>query len=340
MDTEWFAVDQDGNVGVFWSDEPGAVPERFYKVSGGQQHDGALEAGLSSLDHTTEAALDPAGLVHPGRVPGALPPRRRIPRCWPDRGDGYALVFREEPEIPQAVRDLPGLSTHEAGGFFVVTLAPDGKVEQTRERTSTWVEFLFASEQLPTFVTAASFLSLFGYARRGLFAFDADCSRFNIPEPYGRVLVPRRPVRLEELPAGLRARLERLRRLPVRFSELTHVQPAEHEPCETWESAVYLASDGVTVRAIPGREADFDDHACVLEDDAPDAFRPLVIEAPESEPPPRSSAPPSNPPESAPPPAREAAPRGRASGRISMLVVGALLTGGLALALGLGWCLR
>jgi hypothetical protein len=246
----------------------------------------------------------------------------------------HVLIFTRRPELNQAVLDLPGLSAQEVGGLFVVLLAPDATGERDgereREREATWSEFVIASEKDPSFVTGEMVLGMLRFVRRGLFGFQAHDDRFNIPEPYGRVLVPREPARITDFPASIRSHLEALPRLGVSFAKLTHVQPAEHLPCATWGSVIYLATDGVTVRALHGEnEREFNEQAGALKDN-PAMYRPLVIEPPEADSTPQSAPPPQSDRKDAEPPSSAPASRDWA------LWIGAALALALIIALALG----
>src|SRR5262249_20575989 len=97
-------------------------------------------------------------------------------------------------------------------------------------------------------------------ARRGVFAYRAHTDRFNIPEPYGRLFTPLRPLILGDAPPALRDQLAKRVHLDVSFARSRYIQPAELVPCQTWATAAYLASDGFTLRPLPDAE-----HADYLE---------------------------------------------------------------------------
>jgi hypothetical protein len=60
------------------------------------------------------------------------------------------------------------------------------------------------------------------------------------------------------LPPVIRAGCQALR-FDVRFSDAERLQPIEKYKCVYWydERVAYVATDGLTVRPIPGKEADF-----------------------------------------------------------------------------------
>src|SRR5262245_16214620 len=94
MDTTWFAVDQDGHIGMFDSGEPGAVPKDVEK-SIGQDDDAVLEA-LEPLPVIDEPRFELSGLFHPGLRSGALPRPRNLPTGWPLEAGMEALLLWDE----------------------------------------------------------------------------------------------------------------------------------------------------------------------------------------------------------------------------------------------------
>jgi hypothetical protein len=116
------------------------------------------------------------------------------------------------------------------------------------------------------------------WARAGLFVYHHDGRRLNEAEPYGRMLVPLNPLHVSDLGRTIAVRLENKQRLPISFAEARYVQPAEHIPCGTWSPGLYLASDGFTVRPLPGSSEQYEERAYQQEDD--ELFVPLVFDPP------------------------------------------------------------
>lgn len=103
-------------------------------------------------------------------------------------------------------------------------------------------------------------------ARLGLYRYDQLTENW-IAGPYGRVLVPSRPLRLDDLPAPFRRLVGRVR-FALKFAETPHIQRVEHHPCSAW-GGQYLASGTHEERPIPGYEdADDDVDEDAAEDDA------------------------------------------------------------------------
>jgi hypothetical protein len=90
-------------------------------------------------------------------------------------------------------------------------------------------------------------------ARRGLYVYEHSTENW-IAGPYVREADPEgEPLREAELPDEIRAHLVRF---AGSFARTAEIQPVELWPCEAWDAG-YLASDGKTVRPIPGKEKEF-----------------------------------------------------------------------------------
>jgi hypothetical protein len=77
-----------------------------------------------------------------------------------------------------------------------------------------------------------------------------------LAERYHRSQQPKKPVHVDQLAPEVRERLSRCRFDNLDFAKTEILQPVELKECSTWDAA-YLASDGKTVRAVPGREDEY-----------------------------------------------------------------------------------
>lgn len=112
--------------------------------------------------------------------------------------------------------------------------------------------------------------------RLGLFFYDfEEYSLGGVPvhPPYGLTHRPNAPLHIDRLPPRLRDQLKSVRMDKVRFPDSERVQPVEHVACTFWRGdheLAYLAADGVTVRPVPGREAQFAGFCEELQRDYPE----------------------------------------------------------------------
>jgi hypothetical protein len=105
----------------------------------------------------------------------------------------------------------------------------------------------------------------------GVYAYAHD---FEIAGPYHRTGAPTRALTADRLPA---ATVARMARFDGRFADQERLQPFEHWPSEAG-SALWLASDEITVRCVPGREADFAKEAQALAESLDDPG--VIVEPP------------------------------------------------------------
>jgi len=106
----------------------------------------------------------------------------------------------------------------------------------------------------------------------GFFLYDYGVAWDPI-DTYERSVVPPRPVHVEQLPPEVRDGCKKLRLPTVRFGEAERIQPMEFFPCAYWyeeDRVAYLAADGVTVRAVRGKERQFPDFVRRIRAERPD----------------------------------------------------------------------
>jgi hypothetical protein len=130
------------------------------------------------------------------------------------------------------------------------------------------------------------------YRRLGLFSYSYEQSHWGgwFTWAYEREVVPDRPLHIDQMPPAVREIFARVRFDKLRFAESGCVQPVEFFPCFLWDDEPgYLASDGQTVRAVPGEEERFwgaykyDHPDCVRDNPETAGFR---VELPPGTPPP------------------------------------------------------
>lgn len=96
-----------------------------------------------------------------------------------------------------------------------------------------------------------------------------------LADRYHRKKAPKQPIHIDELPPEARETIGRVRFPTVDFATAKVLQPIELTDCTAWGPA-YLASDGKTVRAVPGREREYGQHVEEMRSDEPE----LVFEDP------------------------------------------------------------
>jgi hypothetical protein len=122
-------------------------------------------------------------------------------------------------------------------------------------------------------------------AERGLFVYEYIDEPFDLPAPYTRIFEPGAPLHVDQLPPDLRKMVKDISFDKADFAQGEHIQPVEHIPCEFWseEDVAYLASDGKTVRPVPGQEDRFREFCEEFRETFPEESSPLRFEGLEDE---------------------------------------------------------
>lgn len=251
MDSTWFAVDRDGHVAVFDTGEAGAMP------GDAATDEQDLAGRLQRVLPRTGKLHDPApGLSTSGEqserhrwFPDSEPKIRGVLMFLESLDPVDAELNRGELfEVPSAQgvavvwRELSRATyqrLHEQADCLYCTYGgdvDDEEVEEVEEVEDTWV--------------TPSSLANFGF-----YSYTHVTDNW-VAGPYARDLQPAQPITIDELPPDLGRQVRQVRFDDLCFRETTAFQPVEHVACDAW-GAAYLASDGKTIRPMPGREADY-----------------------------------------------------------------------------------
>jgi hypothetical protein len=232
MDTDWFAVDADGHVGVFESGEGGAVPKGFrWQESAAwnlvrrlatEAPEAVWRGGAARGCHCREKPVaHDIGLyavilfLRPGTAWPTLEDDWSNP-VWSDAfdtADGPVCAVYCE-----AMDDAAYDRLHEAGGCLGCGCQDGGRMSHL-----------------------------------GLFEFDNDSYGLS---PYTRTGAPQTPLRLDDLPPDLQRLIERCHLPAASFGRDNLLQPLEHRPCATWGGDSYGSSDGHSRVPLPPPKPD------------------------------------------------------------------------------------
>jgi hypothetical protein len=188
MDTEWFAVDSSGCLARFDSGEDGAVPLQ-------------AATGLSSTDPSFDVAiLEALQLV---RVVAA----RGVPEGWSRQGSPPTSSQR-------IVAITDGAQLPESSWIRLSTGAPAGAISRAPLSAAQVREIAATPGVLCTFEESDLHeLLLEPQGEEGVFCYDREHGED--PGRYARKVIPRDPIRIEELPAPVQ---EALRGFSLPFS--------------------------------------------------------------------------------------------------------------------------
>jgi len=239
MDTEWFAIDQDGHVACFDSSTMGAVP------AGQTQEDGyELRQRLRTQLPAAPVVFDLSGHLRPGRQTAN---HYRGRWYWP------ALCFLQSLDpVREQIAAGRAFEVRASGGLAVVLRRPDdGFLDRLHDSGVCLGCFNYDIDRddLPLDSTDMPYFP----ARFGVYSYGHLWGD-DVAGPYGREELPLRPIHVDELPPDLRQAVRRARFDRLCFAQTPHIQPAEWIPCDFFEpKAGYIASDGVTHKPRPRR---------------------------------------------------------------------------------------
>jgi hypothetical protein len=202
MDTEWFAVDAEGRVAMFDTDEPGPMPEEAF---GGQGIAWEILPTLSEVPYDL-SGLD---LVADGQLIGAsgemlvTTPQGTISGLFWLAGEGY-----------ERVQPLERLYRLKGDGGQLLVLG-----------------------DLPA--ETLGLLRRDGLFNRGWIVHELDMSRFGFftyrfREPYERTAAPGRPITIDRLPATLGEEMRQLTLSDVSFPRDASIEPRLFVSCNAW----------------------------------------------------------------------------------------------------------
>lgn len=281
MDTTWFAVDQDGHVGIFESGENGAVPKQF-EMSQDSGYEAVnllwklVKVGVLEFDweiiksNTEEPHVKPLpnkqsaiqinkfvanyaplpqrllsllsfGLYHP------LLRTKTIPIPFPLQHSGTHIDLVVEINSWQALLDLQ-LSAK----FHRLQTLDQSVVVLFDELKQADYDKLHQNA-VCQFCSEVRYHQRF-HAAIGCHCYDGDY------EWYKQVGIPQEPVQLSELQSNLPEEVSLLH-LPYKFAELTDYQPIETMECVTWGDMPYYFAPGLTskghIKSVPGKQTEY-----------------------------------------------------------------------------------
>jgi hypothetical protein len=128
------------------------------------------------------------------------------------------------------------------------------------------------------------------YAEGGLFTYGSEAGVGWYVAGYKKGRSPEVPLHIDQVSPAVRAVFKQLHIDGIRFADSSRLQPLEFGPChlyDEWDRTGYIASDGVTVRPIPGKERgfleDYETHREEIQQDKPERLERLHFELPRKE---------------------------------------------------------
>ncbi len=263
MDTHWFAIDAEGNIGYFDSSEGGAVPETWKRTWLETRIDYICDfldlwrqTGASSiLDTSTPgdaiediiATADVLKLIDDANNDYDLALKRlKRYKCGEEFASIVDLIMLDKTgfydgfTLKLATEDCFNLIAKELNGFEdcepVIRFAGNANVfcfhAKLIEDNILLIKRLVRENQIIGIKPVHLYFSRTGNLHElGLFFYAQESGA---PIPYEKRAEPIVPLRLEDLPEPLQDALSWTWFDTLRFSETTLIQPIEHMSCSTW----------------------------------------------------------------------------------------------------------
>lgn len=237
MDTDWFAVDADGNVGIFWSNEGGAIP----KFSGEFFHATRVD---DVEDFCKLLPRDEKGIVHLITEATSIIKHiilGTIPRFIYD-DDSYEILM-----IISSEEAIYKLKTSEN---LVLRFAGEPITIYVNQVSNEIINSMFSSGE----ILGGIEFDLFQHPHcLGLFFYD---NYAQVPIPYEREGVPEKPLKVEDLPENVQQAFSKSHFENIRFTETEIIQPIEHTPCATWGmTQFWVDSQGNDREGFPEKDS-------------------------------------------------------------------------------------
>jgi hypothetical protein len=271
MDTMWFAVDRDGNVAAFDSAEGGAVPN-----SALSEHEMDVLEALADIGNESEVIHAHEDHRYPLNTTYLhTQPHKKWRKTEPPAKSLWSRLFGGlRSAQPALAEQAPAGDEFELHLPLIMFFSKASDAEPWLEKLD--CKIVESTEgcavifnELPLEVHRIVHDQNLCRACVNIYMFEDEESHHDNPSalglyfytcceaqmayPYGRVSLPKRPLRLEQLPQDLQERLVQVRFNDISFAVTRYIQPAERVESSTWDGG-YLSADWKHYRANPGQE--------------------------------------------------------------------------------------
>ncbi len=232
MDTEWFALDRDGFLAFFNSDETGAVPVCFQAI-GSASFESFLEEVLPLNPRgEIEVAVDLEPLMKMLKGPERLvddvidlPP--------PGYTSGYECLFH--------LRNEDVLDSIKEKGV-IIRFKDERVVAYVDKFSLYWVRQALERDEILGFYKPVDDLIPFLCKALGLFLYEEEWSAPALP--YARLHCPEEPLHCSLMEEAGREKLAKVTFNDLSFAEREAIQPPEHMDSVLWRPYSWIGTDG------------------------------------------------------------------------------------------------
>jgi hypothetical protein len=228
MDTDWFAVDADGNIGIFVSSEAGAVPK-------------SLQKSIDFEEFISKLPRNDRGIVQFATNGSVIIQDNNLDLLWEDVylseqvANDINKIFKDRKEVGTTYNLILKLTSESV----IDELLPDVWGQFSGSEVIVYMEQCLTSKmkylmEAGKILGGCSDICPFENAHFfGLFPFRHD---FGAPAPYKRRKAPDNPLIIDMLSPDVQELFNMVHLDRIRFAEVAEVQPIEHTECRTWGS--------------------------------------------------------------------------------------------------------
>lgn len=244
MDTTWFAAHANGHIAAFQTGEAGSVPERalndedlFYRI------DDIIEIAEASGNQfrIDEMLVEPNGKFYWYRFDEEMPKKfKELSKNEMPLDLWCVLLWLKDETLfdaddPSENQQLwKSLLEHTDPQYVPKRIPYSTAVLAYVKKMPKDILLAIKSENL---IRKAWVNFEFRPVHLGWYSYKHEDEFENwISGPYGCTAAPANPMHLDQLPQELRQKLSAARLEYLKFNEAKRIQPAEHEPCNSWQN--------------------------------------------------------------------------------------------------------
>jgi hypothetical protein len=244
MDTTWFAIDADGCVGIFNTNEGGAVPKDVTEIDNSDLVDFLQKDNHLSIKHVQplkiESVIEYINTESLQDIQDTICRFEEVSRLHPGCDDFYnnienlVLILSTE----QAIEDLKSQAN------LILRFADERVIVHIDKCDREWLK-----QSIESGVVLAAKETYLGHNLSWLGLHEYNAWGDSIP--YERNYLLKEPIYLKDLPPEIVNNISFVKLPNIKFSETDLIQPIEHMPCNTWNRERWIDTNGVEHDRFP-----------------------------------------------------------------------------------------
>jgi hypothetical protein len=245
MDTTWFAIDADGCVGIFVTNEGGAVPKDVAEIENENNLVDFLQKDNPSIIKQVqplkiESVIEYINIESLQDIQDTICRYEEFSRLSPGSTDSYkniedlVLILSTE----QAIEDLKSQANH------ILRFTDERVIIHVDKCDREWLKQAIESGVV---LGAKETYLAHNLSWLGLYEYNAWGNSI----PYERNYLLKEPIYLKDLPSDMSDNISFVKLPNIKFSEAELIQPIEHMLCNTWGTERWIDTNGVEHDQFP-----------------------------------------------------------------------------------------